>query len=36
VPALVEVHEVGGGEEQLRAQALHSGVLIFHQVIRES
>jgi len=30
VPALVEVHEVGGGEEQLRAQALHSVVLIFH------
>jgi hypothetical protein len=30
VPALVEVHEVGGGEEELRAQALHSVVLIFH------
>ena len=30
VRALVEVHEVGGGEEELRAQALHSVVLIFH------
>jgi hypothetical protein len=28
--ALVEVHEVGGGEEELRAQALHSIVLTFH------
>ena len=30
VRALVEVHEVGGGEEEFRAQALHSVVLIFH------
>ena len=26
----VEVHEVGGGEEDFLAQALHSVVLIFH------
>jgi hypothetical protein len=30
VRALVEIHEVGGGEEGSRAQALHSVVPIFH------
>jgi hypothetical protein len=30
VRALVEVHEVGGGEEGSRAQTLHSVVLSFH------
>jgi hypothetical protein len=36
VPALAEVHEVGGGEEEFQARALHSEIPIVQPVIRGS
>jgi hypothetical protein len=36
VRALVEVHEVGGGEEESGADSLHAEVLVVQRVIRGS